>query len=321
MSEEIADSGEVGIDMDAALDTISDGLFDTQPATDHDPVVKTDKEEIVEDVSDSSEEIIEEVEKNELPASWKKDMQEKWEGVDPETQKYFLQRETQMKEGLEKDRGDANLGRTMRDVMAPYSEMLKTQNVDEPQMVKNLLGAHYRLSNSTDEEKVQLFNQLAQNYGVSLDGSQPKEVDPALKALQEQVQGMSNHLSANHEATVQAARERVIADVDKFASDPEHSYFDEISDDIVPLINAGFSLEDAYEKAIWSNPVTRQKEIDRINKENETKVLENAKQEAQKAKKAKATNVRGRDTEKTPTEPLGTMEDTMKETYRKINQN
>lgn len=78
-----------------------------------------------------------------------------------------------------------------------------------------------------------------------------------------------------------------------------------MADDIVALIKAGKPLQEAYEKAVWANPVTRQKEIDRINKENVSKLREKAKQEAEAAKKATGSNVRTRDTTKSPTEPKG----------------
>ena len=106
--------------------------------------------------------------------------------------------------------------------------------------------------------------------------------------------------------------------METFASDPEHEFFDEVSEQIVPLINAGYSLEDAYANAIWLNPVTRQKEIDRTAKEAAKKAEAEAKQEAEKAKKAKAANVRGRDTSRDSTEPTGTMDDTLRDTFREI---
>jgi len=84
------------------------------------------------------------------------------------------------------------------------------------------------------------------------------------------------------------------------------------------LINSGYSLEDAYANAIWLNPVTRQKEIDRAAKEAAVTAEKAAKQEADKVKKAKSANVRGRDTERASTEPKGTIEDTLLQTYNEI---
>lgn len=318
--EALADSG--GFDMDGALDTISSDLGFT---SEEDEAQDESPEEITEEVTeDSTEEVTEEAEEHEVakkspPNSWKKEMHEKFSTLDPEVQDYIEQRENQMREGLEKDRGDSNLGRVMRDVMSPYSNLLKSQGINESDMVRNLMNAHYRISTSDDAGRLGLIQQLAQSYGISLDGSAPQAVDPTIKAMQDKLQGLERHISTSHEQALQAARERVQSDVEAFASDPAHEFFDEVSEQIIPLINAGYELEDAYQNAIWLNPVTRQKEIDRTSKEAAEKAQLLAKQEAEKAKKLKSVNVRGRDTNRTPTEATGTMEDTMRETYREIN--
>ena len=327
MSEEHADSGSVvdtgpevdsSIDMDAAMDSISSDLFGVEPEKEPEDV-KESSEEITEEASDEAKEEPEESKPATRPApqSWKKEMHEFWNGLDPSVQAYVEQREQQMHDGLEKDRGDATLGRTMRDVMTPYSEMLKAQGIDEPVMVRNLMNAHYRLSTADEAGKRDLINQIAQSYNISLDGEAPK-VDPALKAIQDKVNSLESHLTAAQQATLQEARDRVEQDVEVFASDPTHEFFDEVSEQIVPLINAGYSLEDAYQNAIWLNPVTRQKEMDRNAKDAAEKAEKTAKQEAEKARKAKSANVRGRDTGKASTEPKGTMEDTLLETYNEI---
>lgn len=318
MEEAIADS-ESGIDMGAAMEDITTSIFpEAEVEVAEKPEVEADAVQQDEETAEETAE--EEVEKEvlkTLPASWKKDMEDRWANLDPTIQDYIEQRENQMKEGLEKDRGDANLGRVMRDVMSPYSEMLKTQGIDESAMVRNLMNAHYKISTADESGKVALFNQLAQSYGVSLNGEK-HEIDPAMKAMQERLQGLETHISVSHERTLQEARTRVESDVEAFAADPKHEFFDEVSEQIIPLINAGYELEEAYKNAIWLNPVTRQKEIDRTANEAAEKAQLEAKQEAEKAKKAKSANVRGRDTRKTPTEPTGTMEDTMRETFREI---
>ena len=80
----------------------------------------------------------------------------------------------------------------------------------------------------------------------------------------------------------------------------------------------GHSLKDAYEKAVWANPVTRQKEIARIQTEAAAKLKVAASKEAEAAKRASSANVRGRETRRAPTEPKGTMDETMRDTLEKI---
>ena len=320
MSEELADSGsestESGIDMDAAMDSISSDLFGVEPEQQEVEQAEPEQTEQVEP-EQVEPEPVEQVATRPAPNSWKKEMHELWNGLDPAVQDYVEQREEQMREGLEKDRDDANRGRDMRDIMAPYAQILESQGIDQNALMRNLMNAHYRLSTADDAGRVNLIRQLAQSYNVSLDGEQ-KEVDPALKAMQDKVNSLEYHYAQTQQQAQQAAHERVSQDVEAFASDPAHEFFDEVSEQIVPLINAGYDLEEAYQNAIWLNPVTRQKEIDRTAKAAEAKALEDAKKEAQKAQKAKAANVRGRDTSKASTEPTGTMEDTMREIYRDI---
>lgn len=252
------------------------------------------------------------------PASWKKDMHDAYKSLPDEVKDYIQLREDQMRQGLEKDRDDANLGRVMRDTMAPYSEMLRSQGIDEPKMVQSLMNAHYRLSTAPPEEKQALFSQLAQSYGINAPTDEGS-TDPIIQNLQNELMQVKQTLSASHERALAEARNRVNAEVEAFASDESHKYFDEVSDDIAGLINAGYSLEDAYEKAVWANPVTREKEIARLQQEKDAEAEKRRKQEAEKAKKARSVNVRSRDTRKAPTAPKGSMEDTMYETLETIN--
>jgi len=318
MSEEMA--ADSGFDMDAGVSELGDSLFgsepDIQPDNPEPEIAETPEEsKLLEEETPDIEPDKEQT--REAPQSWKKEMRDHWSALTPEVQDYIEQRENQMKEGLEKDRGDANLGRMMRDVMAPYSQILQQSQVDEPTMVRNLMNAHYRLSTASPEERQQLFSQLAQNYGVKLDG-QETEIDPLVQQLQNELYQIKSSLNARDQATLQEQRQRVEEEVGAFAS--EHPLFDEVSEDLIPFVNAGLSLEEAYEKAIWANPVTREKEVERLAKEREDASREKAKQAAEKAKKAKSANVRGRDTVKAPTGPLGSMEDTLRNTYHEIQQ-
>lgn len=321
--EETADSG---IDMASALESMSSELFpDAEPEVEEvdeaEEVQSTEEiEETVEPLAAEEQESAEEekttIQAKAPPGSWKKEMHEAWGKLDAATQSYIEQRENQMRDGLSKDRGDANLGRVMRDVMAPFSQTLKAQGIDEPVMVRNLMNAHYRLSTASPQEKLGMIHQIAQSYGIPLDGSDPPKIDPVINSLQQKVQGLEQTITQSHQRTLQEARARVESEVEIFAAD--HPFFDELAEQIVPLINAGYELKDAYESAIWMNPVTRQKELERTAIEAAAKAKNQAQEEIEKARKAKAPNVRGRDTRKAPTEPVGTMEDTMRETYREI---
>ena len=332
-SEAIAtDSGD-DFDIDSSVDELGSSLFGDDDVADEENL-ESESEGESEDTSEKSpEETSEEetsVEENaqekapeivsdtpDLPASWKKEMAEQWGTLTPEVKSYIIQREQQMKDGLAKDRHDSNLGRAIRDVIEPYGPMLQQMQTDEPTMIKNLMSSHYRLSTSPPAERAALFQQLARHYGVNLNssGEQP-EVDPVIYQLQHELNTIKSSINAKEAQAQQAARQSIQSEVEAFAS--ENPLFDEVADEILAFINKGDELKDAYEKAIWANPVTRAKELQRQNEEALKTQREEAKKKATEAKKAKSANIRKRDTQRAPTGPIGSFDDTLNETYDAI---
>lgn len=255
------------------------------------------------------------------PGSWAKETHEIWAKLPPEAQAQIEHREKQMLDGLAQYKGDAGFGKQMRDAIRPYEQLISAQGVDAPRAVQVLLDAHRRLSTSSPSDKQAYFAHLAKQYGVELNPGAPSAADPPnqeLLAVKEKLSAIESSLTARQQAELTEARARTASEVDAFASDPAHPYFEEVADDLVAMINIGMPLKDAYEKAVWANPVTRQKELTRIQTESEAKKREAAAKEAEAAKKAAGSNVRSRDTRRAPTESLGTMEDTMKSTLSEI---
>lgn len=256
------------------------------------------------------------------PKSWAKEKHELWSKLPLDAQEYYETREKQMLDGLEQYKEHSAFGKQMREVIAPYKAFITAQGADEPKAVQFLLNAHYRLSTANPQERAQYFTHLAKSYGIDLAGLKPEDAaavaDPHVKALQDQVNNLATSLTAREQQTLNEARGKVQKDVEAFASDPKHQYFDECSEDIVALIQAGHTLEAAYEKAVYANPVTRAKELARLQADSEKALREKSKTEAEAARKAAGTNVRSRDTRRAPTEPKGSMEDTMRATLKEI---
>lgn len=331
--------GELEIDMDAAVDQVSEGLNLGQEPDKEDIAVDTATDTPAKDankVSDAARTLASAkataktaaaakdtavITARAAPKSWAKEQHDYWSKIDPKAQEYIELREKQMLDGLEQYKGDSGFGKQMREVTQPYKAMLQAQGVDEPKAVQFLLNAHYRLTNAPAAEKQTYFAQLAKSYGIDIAALKPDDAStltPEMKALQDKVNGLESALTTREQAALTEARAKVAKDVEQFASDSSHPYFDEVADDIVAMIRAGAELKDAYEKAVWANPVTRQKEITRLNTENEVNLRAKAKEEAEKARKASGSNVRSRDTAKAPTDPLGTMEDTLRATLGEI---
>lgn len=327
-SVEISSPQEIDTQSDSLASDLASDLYPdsqrTQPEEVEDAEAEVTEEEAQESETET-EEKPEEVVTRTPPKSWTKEMQAKYASLPPEIQDYVITREKQMAEGLEKDRSDANLGRVMRDTMTPYRAMLQAQGVNEAQAVQSLMNVHYKLTNLPMSEKTTYLANIAKSYGIDLSSlpqaEQQEQIDPTIKRLQDELNGIKQTLTSSQQAAINQAHERVAKDVEAFASDSSHPYFDEVADDIAAMIQVGHDLETAYEKAVWANPVTRQKEIARLQTEQEATLREKAKAAADTARKAASLNVKTRDTSKAPTGPRATMrnlDSALEESMREI---
>lgn len=304
---------EKDFDMESALDTVSSGLgFGDGEVKDEiveDDIVDDNAEETSlpdEEVAETDEVEETQVTARQAPKSWAKEQHETWGKIPKEAQDYIEHREKQMLDGLGEYKQYADFGRQIETVVSPYKQMFDQSGIDVNTGIKYLLNAQSILSYGTTEQKTQEIRRIAQQYGVNLGATeQQAEIDPNVKALQDQISQIQSGLTQRQQHEMQQVQAKTLSEVEAFASDAAHPYFDEVADDIVAMIKTGADLQSAYEKAVWANPVTRQKEIARINKENVTQLREKAKTEAENARKATSTNVRTRDTNKSPTEPKG----------------
>jgi hypothetical protein len=338
MDIDLDEPSDTGFDIGSSMDKVADslglrGASGVLPTADHseagavpsDADAASDTEDTDTDVSDDDSSStdpeaasLDSPASRPAPKSWTKDRHEMWAKLPPEAQDYYEFREKQFLDGLEQYKGEASYGKAMKDVLSPYKPILAAQGIDEAQAVQYLMNAHYKLTQGTTEQRMAAYHKLGQDLRLTGEAPAASEVAPEIRQLQEKLSGIESSLTARQQAEANAARERAAKEVSDFASDKANPYFDEVADDIVAMIQTGHSLKDAYEKAVWANPVTRQKEIARIQTEAAAKLKVAASKEAEAAKRASSANVRGRETRRAPTEPKGTMDETMRDTLEKI---
>ena len=259
------------------------------------------------------------------PKSWAKDYHPYWEKIDPKAQEYIEKREKDFLDGLEQYKTESSYAKSIREALTPYQQTLAGLNVNEVQAIKALFQADHNLRYSPAEQKAHYFKTLAENYGIdlgALTGPTPTQpVDPTVKAIQDEVQQLKHAEQARLQSAQQAALESAQKEVEAFASDEKaHPYYHEVYNEMTLLIRANqkLSLQEAYEQAVRLNPVTYAKEVARIQTETEAKLKENERLNALPKKKALAANVKPRDTQRSPTEAMGTMEDALRSNLAKI---
>ena len=246
------------------------------------------------------------------PKTWRPEAAAKFAALPPEVQQEVLKREEDIFKGLESYKADASIGKALKGVVQPYLQVFQSQGIDPMQQVSGLMRAHVALATGTPEQKQQFFQHLAKEYGVDLD-TEPPYVDPQVAGLQKQLSDLQSRLNGREQHEANEARSKLQAEIDSFASDPAHQYFDEVANDMAGLLRSGAAkdLKDAYDKAIWANPITRAKEQARLTADADAKAKAEAAERAKQARKATGANVKSSAKAASGTAPLGSIDDTL----------
>ena len=185
------------------------------------------------------------------PASWKKDYHEAWATADPRIQEYAWQREEQMRKGVQPLLSKAQYADDMQKVMAPYENTIRGLGMEPTQAVRALMEADHTLRTTNGEQRAAYFRQLAQQYGVSLDGnSNFPQVDQNYSSLQNELIDLRGKLTSWEQQTEAQQNQVLLNEIDQFSQSAEH--FESVRPTMIQLLQGGVAetLQEAYDKAV-----------------------------------------------------------------------
>ena len=248
------------------------------------------------------------------PNTWKKEAAAHFAALPAEVRTEIAKREADFHKGIEQYRQAATFAQTMEKAITPYAATLQSLGITPDKAVAELMASDHRLRYGRPDEKLATIRGLAQHYGVDLSQfaqteQQQQYVDPNVAALQQQVQQLTQHLQNQQLTGQQQVQESLNSEIQAFAADPSHSHFESVKGHMAALLQAGQAkdLPDAYEQATYANPVTRAAVL----QQQAAAQREEASKAAKAAKTSASINVRA--TASMPaTQPIGSMEDTMR---------
>ena len=224
----------------------------------------------------------------------------------------ILRRSDEMFKGIEQYKKSHEYAVTMDKAIQPYMNTIRALNISPDQAISGLLEADNILRNGQPQQKSAYLAQLAQNYGIDLQSvaalppqAQP---DPALSHLTQQVNQLQQHLKNQELQSQKQQQDQLNSQITAFASDPNHSHFENVKGHMAALLQAGQAkdLADAYEQAIYANPTTRAAVLAKQQADAQAE----ASKKAQAAKSAASTNITKRPSMPVA-QPIGTMEQTI----------
>jgi len=280
-----------------------------EEAFEKEPIIVEPVEEVVEEVSQEeqpveetveeaqpTEEAIEEVKPVARPTTWKKEYLNIWDKLEknePVTKEEFTkfaeyanQRETEYKKGVSAYKGEVDRIKPLENAIAPYRQHLQQQGINEIALIDNLVKSHFVLAQAPYEQKVQMFNRLAQDYGIQLNGN-PQQTDPYIRELMNQLNVTNQQVETIKSRYELEEQNRLMGEINRVASDVEKfPHFEMVREEMAQLLEGGkaHNLETAYEKAIWNVPEVRELEIQKLVSKNSNNM--NKQQQVAKAKAA-----------------------------------
>jgi len=204
-------------------------------------------------------ETVQEMQTKPRPSSWKKDYEEHWGKLDPTLQDYIQQREADYAKGVSTYKNQWDSAQPLIRAIEPFAPILQQHNIDPAQWISNLGRAHSVLALGSPEQKQQMFAQLANDYGVSLNEVGGGYADPQFSLIAQelnQIKNQWNQFQTQQERTEQASLQN---EIQSFSTDKP--YFDEVRETMAGLLQAGMAndLQSAYDKAIRLNDNIAQK--------------------------------------------------------------
>jgi hypothetical protein len=299
MSEEQLDRREV---LMQAMEAAEEGTLEPVEEAPAELEVVDEIAEEVEIEAAQEEEIEEAPEEPALqrPSTWKKEYLPIWDKLTQGEQltkeeaiklaQYSNQRESEYKKGVSTYKAEADRAKPFVEVIAPIEQDLVKRGINPTQYVQNLVRAEQILSNAPYQQKVQIFQQLAADYGIQLNNNgQATQLDPYTQQLMSQLSQVNQEVSTIKGRFAEEENQRLMGEIERVRSDVERfPHFDVVREEMAQLLELGKAqdLETAYKKAVRMNDDVWALEQDRL--------LKDAKQSAIKAQqvsKAKAAAV------------------------------
>lgn len=254
------------------------------------------------------------------PVSWKPEVAAKFNTLEPDVQAEILRREQDIFKGIEQYKTAAEYGKNVYQVLHPYQEEISKRGIDPMNYLHSVLEADRLITNASPDQKIEYFKQLANAYGVTIDTELFGNEDQTVQELRNEINQLKSNFSKQSEQAERARLDQITAEVNAFANDPKNMHFNSLQNEIAGLISSGVckTLQEAYDKAVWANPITRNLELDRLQKLKDDAAKKEQQKKLEEVKKRTSANVTSSDRKPGSTAKPKTLDETLSETYDKI---
>lgn len=254
------------------------------------------------------------------PNTWKKDAAAQWATLPPAARAEIQRREADFHKGIEGYKEAAGFGQAMQRAIQPHMQTIQALGVTPDVAIGELMKADHALRYGQPHEKVAFLTKLAQDYGIDTSSlnqhlANQAAIPPEVRAIQDENARLRAQFNQQNTMAQRQQEDALNSEISTFAAEPSHSHFESVKGHMSALLQAGQAkdLADAYEQAVYANPTTRALML----QQQQTEALAAKTKSAQAARTAASVNVARRPAIATA-QPIGTMDDTIRDTLRRL---
>lgn len=232
------------------------------------------------------------------PSTWKRDYEPVYRKLEANPEFSAVLDEIERRENdhlkqIGQYKPNVEFATTIRKALEPYQQTFQQLNMQPEQAIQRLLQTDHQLRTAPEQARPALMMQLLQSYGMTPEALQAApQVDPTVYALQNQLQQTQQKVDSFMTSIQRDMEKNAQTEIESFREG--HPFLDDVREDMAKLIQHGMasSLQEAYEKATYASPVTRNKVLAEQQAKAEAERRQREQQRTDQAKSA-AVQVKG----------------------------
>lgn len=259
---------------------------------------------------------------NEPPMSWRAEAKAEYSKLPEWAKREAHKREHDFHNGVQQYKAAATFATQIGAEFKPYEALLRSQQWTPQALTRDMMNTHYRLSTGDNASKAAEVVRIAGLYNLTVQDLQSALTNPnsvnttSVPQTPAEVLELRQRLDRIEQERAQAENVSIQEQIRGFETDGKHPHFKQVASTMGALMSNGqaSTMQEAYDKAVWAVPEIRAK----LQAEQQAAERKIAADKAAAAKKAASVNVPARGKHPSAA-PVGSMEDTIRATYRRLN--
>lgn len=176
------------------------------------------------------------------PVSLSGSIKAKWHELPDDVKAEWKKREDDIHRMMTAKEGELNLGRSVKEIAAPYEAIIRAEGGTVEGAFKDLLNTAYVLRTGSPQQKAQLIMMTAKQYGVDLGQHIAQQSQNPLSAIQQEIQALRQQADPNRiksQLQEEMERDRINSEIEAFAANPSNVHFNTVKSAMGSLIAAG----------------------------------------------------------------------------------